>query len=360
MMKKGIIFVPFMTGYGGTETVIHNLLYGEQKLLKPDYRLTVYSLGGSFNYDWAKGLDVRVKWISKHRLLRTLYYLICLPFVELKTIRRQRPDFIISTNPVMWYLAYISKKLLKRSIPVIAWYHYSLSNKPIKPLFLKHSDAFLAISSGISRQLIKTGYDSNQIFMVLNPVVGTQNLIPRPHNSTHFVYVGRLMLDGQKNLRELFNALKSVKGDWVLDLYGSVQDQDELQTYIEKCGIKDHLKFHGFVSDPWSNIKHATCLIMTSKYEGLPMVLCEAIKHGIYCISSDIETGPEDIINEDNGQLYQAGNEEQLSEILNEIVNGKQLPSNEVIQASAQKFDLTAYIQRFNTAIKKIMEGNNG
>lgn len=357
-MKKGIIFVPFMTGYGGTETVIHNLLYGES-IAHSDIQIAVYSLGGSVNYEWAKDFDVRIKWISKYRLLRTLYYLICLPFVELKIIKKQQPDFVISTNPVMWFLAGISKKITKYHFPVIAWYHYSLSQKPIKSVFLKQSDAFLAISSGIAKQLNQLGVNKKQIYTILNPVIGKKSVIHRPTDGTRFVYIGRLMLDGQKNLRELFNALQHVAGNWTLDLYGSGENQQDLRDYIKKCGIENHLKFHGFVDDPWAAIQSATCLIMTSKYEGLPMVLCEAIQHGLYCLSSNVETGPDDIINQDNGQLYQPGNEQQLSKILNEIVQGRPLPSHQVIQASADKFDLAAYIQRFNSAITDILEDSD-
>ena len=52
-MQKGILIVPFMTGYGGTETVIKNLFRSHQK--RPNYELKVYSIGGSVDYEWEIG-----------------------------------------------------------------------------------------------------------------------------------------------------------------------------------------------------------------------------------------------------------------------------------------------------------------
>ena len=50
-MKKGIILVPFMSGFGGTETVLKNL-FNERKNVSNSYNLNIYSLGGSTDYTW--------------------------------------------------------------------------------------------------------------------------------------------------------------------------------------------------------------------------------------------------------------------------------------------------------------------
>ena len=132
-MKKGIILVPFMSWKGGTETVIHNLFKSISNQQK--YKLEVFSIGGSDNYNWTHGLKIHIKELSKNKKLRTLYYLTCLPFKILNIIKKAHPDFIISTNPVMWFLSKRVVQFLHLNIPVIAWYHYSLSQKPIKSLF---------------------------------------------------------------------------------------------------------------------------------------------------------------------------------------------------------------------------------
>lgn len=352
-MKKGILIVPFMTGYGGTETVIGNL-FKARKDGYQSFKLKVYSIGGSLNYDWAKNVDLDIKWINKKRVIRDLYAMTIMPFNLFNYLRRERPAFIISTNPVIWYLAKKCLKLLHRKTPVIAWYHYSIDQKPIKKLFLNAADYYLAISSGIKRQLVSRGIPDNRIFLVFNPITTDGHLIKRPAE-VHFIYMGRAMLDGQKNMRELIDALALLKGKWVLDLYGNEAQASKVKDYVTIKGINKNIVWHGFVNNPWKSLDQATALLLTSKYEGLPMVLCEAISHGVYCVSANTSTGPEDIINSQNGSLYSLGDEKKLAEILQSIINGKKLPSQHDIQETATKFLPIEYLKRFNDAITTIL-----
>ncbi|HIS89071.1 glycosyltransferase [Limosilactobacillus reuteri] len=354
-MKKGIIIVPFMTGFGGTETVIKNL-FKARLMSEQAFELKVYSIGGSFDYSWAENVKIDIKWISKRRFLRDLYALTIMPLNIFNYLRKENPDFVISTNPVIWYLAKKSLKLLKRKTPVIAWYHYSIDQKPIKHIFLNSADYYLAISSGIKEQLKKRGISSNRIFLIFNPITTNLRLINRPQSTPHFLYIGRVMLDGQKNLRELLNALSGVKGELKLDIYGNTSQATPVKEYARKLGVDKNIIWHGFVKKPWSVINRATALILTSKYEGLPMVLCEAISHGVYCISADISTGPEDIINNYNGELYPSGNSKKLTKIIQKIIDNKKMPTPLMIQKTSKKFMPEVYLLNFNKAVEKIMK----
>lgn len=354
-MKKGILIVPFMTGYGGTETVIKNLFETRKQQEQP-FKLKVYSIGGSFDYSWTKDIVKDVKWISRSRKIRDLYALTAMPIAMMSYLKRERPDFVISTNPVIWFLARKILNLLKSSAPVIAWYHYSISQKPIKKIFLDSADYYLAISSGIRKQLVESGIDPSRIFLIFNPVTTDRHLVKRPKDKVKFIYLGRLMLDGQKNLRELLKALSKVQGNWSLELYGSEKEAQAVKNYVEKLGIDSKIVWHGFVNNPWESLKDATALVLTSKYEGLPMVLCEAISHGVYVVSANTSTGPEDIVTPDNGKLYTLGKCKELSAILQSIVNGDHLPDQSTIQNTAQKFSPDSYIARFNNAIMKVIK----
>ena len=86
------------------------------------------------------------------------------------------------------------------------------------------------------------------------------------------------------------------------------------------------------------------------------MVLCEAISHGVYIVSANTSTGPEDIVTSDNGKLYNLGKQKELSAILQSIVNGARLPEQSLIQKTAQKFSPESYIARFNNAIIQIIK----
>lgn len=357
-VDDGIILVPFMTGKGGTERVIQNLFHSLSRKNESNIRMTVYSIGGSDNYDWTKGVPNKIILISRFRKLRTLYYLFFLPFVILSILKKNKPSFVISTNPIMWFISKMWIKLFRYDITVIAWYHYSLQQKPIKKILLNGADYYLAISSGIKEQLISNGINPAKISLIYNPVKEVDHLILRPKSSIRFLYIGRLMLDGQKNIRELFVSLSRLKGSWTIDLIGDIFKNDHLREFAEQLNIGDKIVWHGFSEDPWNEISESTALVLTSKYEGLPMVLCEAITRGVYCVSADVETGPKDIINNDNGELYSLGNVDQLTTILQLIVDGKRLPSEVSIHESAYKFRPDNYAENFEKSIFRSMDIN--
>lgn len=358
-MIKGILFVPFMTGKGGTETVINNLFAAyHESTTHRDYQLTVYSIGGSFDYGWAAPIDnFKVKFISSHRFLRTAYYLTCLPFHLFRVIRRERPDFIISTNPVMWYLSYRIVKLLSLHTKVISWYHYSLERKPVKSLFLQAADYYLAISSAIQKELVTAGISPDRVFTIFNPITTDQVRVTRPQQSARFIYLGRLDLDGQKNLRDLINACTLLKGNWHLDLFGDETKAQPVKEYVQEQGVNDHLTFQGFVSQPWQHIKAASALVLCSNFEGYPMVLAEAMSHGVFCIASDID-GSNELVNSRNGVLYRLKDYQQLADRMQAVIDRPAaLPDQTTIQESVAHLLPANYLARFDRAISEVLKG---
>lgn len=351
--KKGVILVPFMSGKGGTERVVQNLFVAMQAASPRTLQMSVLSIGGSDDYEWAKNLPIQIVKVGKSRKARTLAYMTVLPFIIFSYVRKHELDFVVSTNPIMWYLTKVSCRLLRKRTKVIAWYHYSLEQKPVKKLFLKNADHYLAISSGIVQQLIKNGISEKNISLIYNPVQTSERIVERPDSVITFVYIGRIMLDGQKNLRELLKALEHVSGNWKLELYGDLQQAEPVKKFAQSLKISNRLVWHGFVADPWSEITEATSLLLTSKYEGLPMVLCEGIMHGLYLVSADIDTGPADIIEPENGVLYESGNVDELGRILQRIVDGQVLPDSTVIKRTAKKFEIETYRQNFYDAVER-------
>ncbi|MGQ0911687.1 glycosyltransferase [Acinetobacter baumannii] len=96
---------------------------------------------------------------------------------------------------------------------------------------------------------------------------------------------------------------------------------DQLILECKKLGIDHKIIFKGWFDQPWDYIEDASCLILASQYEGLPLVLAEAISYGIPCISSDCKFGPEDIIIPSvNGGLFEVGNVDQLAHMMEKFI----------------------------------------
>lgn len=348
-MKKVSIYVPFMTGFGGTETVISNL-FAEYNRSGIKDKINLIQVGGYIDSDWLKNTtEKKIIWLNKYRPVRTLEYFLLLPWILLFEVNKQNSDIVISTNPIIWTILYMIKFLFRKNYQVISWYHYSLSVKPIRKFLLYKADAYLAISSGIMNQLVDLGIDKNKIKLVYNPVIQRKQTVNRTKNNeeVRFLYVGRLMLNGQKNIKELIDALKFVKGNWHLDIYGT-GNKCELSQYINDQALSNKISFCGFIPDVWGTVQNIDATLLTSQYEGFPMVLNESISVGIPVVSSNCETGPKDIVNKKNGLLYDKGNVNALSAILQQFVDRKIIFTNtKEIKKSIKQFYSDSYFDNF-------------
>ncbi len=349
--------MPYLSGNGGTETVIKNFYEAmTENHESKNWKWKLVSFGGSENSFWMSAWPKKVYSFPNNRLFQYICYIILLPILIPNILRKEKPDVFIATNPIMWTIAYKVKKIYNCNTKIIAWYHYSFKKKNVKKIYLNNVDIFWAISNGIKNELISMGVNPNKIKVVFNPI-NTKNssVIKRSGARNHFIYVGRIDYDGQKNVSELIRGLSRVDGQWSCDLYGTIASDtfNKLEKLKSELGISNKIVFHGFSKNVWSKIKEADVILLTSKYEGLPMVLCEAASCGISLIASNCPTGVADIINKNNGYLYKPGDVSQLSRILNAIISGKKvLPDVKQVRDSIQKFNYEAYCNRIIESLK--------
>lgn len=355
-MKKAIVAVPFLKGIGGTETVIKNFSEAlDVKKTDDDIQWKLISFGGSNSSAWLDGWDKRIYNFSKSRYMQLAGYVSCMPILIASTLKKEKPAFFIATNPIIWNLAYKFKKIFSPTTKIIAWYHYSFKMKNIKTKYLKNVDEFWAISMGIKKELISMGVEESKISVVYNPInITTPKRVKRSGNQNRLVYIGRIDYDGQKNVSELIKALNLVDGNWRCDLYGSIDNRTKTKLLsLANTKTQEKLSFKGFSTNVWDKIDEADVLLLTSKYEGFGMVLCEAAIRGISLISSSCPMGPDEIVNSENGFLYKPGNVEKLSSLIKEVVTQKTiLPNTEQTINSVKKFGYESFSERILLSLK--------
>lgn len=111
------------------------------------------------------------------------------------------------------------------------------------------------------------------------------------------VTVGRLV--EQKGIDVLLAAwakVVSVLPDWRLALVGDGPLGDELKSQARKLGIADSIDWVGHVSDPFPYLRGAKLFVMTSRFEGTPNALLEAMSCGLPAVVSDASPGPCEMI----------------------------------------------------------------
>jgi poly(glycerol-phosphate) alpha-glucosyltransferase len=108
------------------------------------------------------------------------------------------------------------------------------------------------------------------------------------------------------------NALAGAPFD--LTIYGQGPARKQLETLISKLGLNQSVHLGGFDSEPRKRLSQASFMLLTSRMEGLPLVLLEAMSVGCIPIAYDMPYGPADIIVDGvNGYLVEAGDIEGLA-----------------------------------------------
>lgn len=336
-----------LSGRGGTETVLTEVVNG---LNQKGVESKLFLIGGSNDETWLNNFpNVKVDPIEGNKYIRHILYIIKLA----KLLHASKPDIIIGLDNITVFYAKFIKYLLFMNARIGSWLHWSLTKAPKK--FLNIADFHLAISSGIQEQFLDNKISiGHKVHLIYNPIKETNEVIPRKEKDIHFLHIGRLQYDGQKRVNDLIRALSQVRGDWKLSIIGDGDDKYELMNLAEELKVNHKIVWYGWKENPWEHVHFATVLLLTSDFEGFPMILGEAMARGIPCISSDCPTGPKDIIIPNvNGWLYPPRDIAKLKDLLQNVVDyGNQLPSAKQVKNSINKFYSSNYMDHLIQTLK--------
>ncbi|MBO2888632.1 glycosyltransferase, partial [Providencia rettgeri] len=132
--------------------------------------------------------------------------------------------------------------------------------------------------------------------------------------------IGRLSYEKNfERLIEIWN--KSEHPDWSLIIIGNGDEYSKISNLISNKSDITLIKNSSQLEDYYNNAK---LFLMTSRFEGLPMVLIEAQYFGIPSISFDCKTGPREIIvNNETGYIIPYDNDELFKNKLNKLTTDK-------------------------------------
>jgi glycosyltransferase involved in cell wall biosynthesis len=127
------------------------------------------------------------------------------------------------------------------------------------------------------------------------PLAGFESLETKPF----LLSVGRLQ-ESQKDFTTLIRAYAACVRDHgipePLVIVGKGGYQDALEALAREEGMAERIVFTGFQSNPYKWMARATLFLFSSKYEGLPTVLIEALSLGCSIIATECPTGVREIM----------------------------------------------------------------
>lgn len=149
----------------------------------------------------------------------------------------------------------------------------------------RHSDLFLVLSPSYIEEFKRfTGVSDDRYLQVLtNPITVEHNGYEYAFNEKQkeIIYVGRLDFVQKRVYRviDTWNYLEERFPDWRLTIVGDGEDRENLENHVKYLGLK-RVSFEGF-QKPIDYYKRASILLLTSDFEGFPLVLAECMSFGV-------------------------------------------------------------------------------
>jgi len=249
-------------------------------------------------------------------------------------LRRKSPRLVGSEH------SYITDTNQRGSRKMVAYLMYVIASR----IGYRMLDVNVALTSGISdRMKAQRLVKPSKIVVLPNPIDLTRIRFDKdssaPLNARiQLLAVGRL--DDLKDYPTMIRAVNILRGtrEVSLAILGDGEKRRELQSLIDELNLSGIVTLYGFVADTSSWYRTADLLILSSKTEGFPNVIVEALAHGVPVVSTDCLTGPRDILTSScYGSLVPVGDYSALAAAV--LQSCSQNFDRDVLRARAEDFE---------------------
>lgn len=171
-------------------------------------------------------------------------------------------------------------------------------------------------------------------------------------NSKRFLTIGRFtpLHKGIDLLIEAFNLFAQKNQEWQLDIVGGGEQKEAFQRLISRYQLQDRITIHPFTNKIQDFYSNAQVYVLSSRWEGMPLVLVEAMSHGLPIITSDLPVCQE--ILDDFGMYFPNSNIEGLAQRLEDATRIDWKSKSEEAIKIAQRFDVEHIVEQWKQLIE--------
>ena len=288
--------------------------------------------------------SVRIVDLHARRVLSSIPGLV-------RYLRRERPNAMLtSMNYVnivgIWArtLARVDTRLIvnEQNALSLEAAHSPRRRHRLMPRLIKRfypwADGVTSVARGTADDLVSTaGVSPNLIEVVHNPIVTTElrELVAEPLDHPWFgpgqvpVVLGVGRLAPQKDFGTLIGAFARVvvRRPCRLMILGDGPERASLEALVAERGLTGSVDLPGWISNPYPYMAHAGVFVLSSRWEGLPSVLIEALFCEVPVVATDCLSGPREILEGGRyGALVPVGDEEALAAAIETALAGELSP----------------------------------
>lgn len=352
-MKKICFLIGNINHSGGTERVTSLIA---NKLSENDYKIFILSLAEGKQPFFPLEENVEIYSLFPEKISMRKNYINAIRKIR-EFCKKNHIDILVVVDSIS--CVFTVPALYGLNIKHICWEHFNLTvdlgsqfRNIGRWMAAKWCDKIVTLTER-DRKFWEEKFklaDINKVISIANPSPFLlQETTPRLEYK-NILCVGRLTY--QKGFDLLIPAWAKIANtlpDWKITIVGTGEDEQRLKRMAKEYKVEQSIDFVGQQKNMDEFYKNASFFCMSSRFEGLPMVLLEAQSYGLPIVSFDCDTGPSEIIsNGINGFLVSYPNKEDLANKILEMTCLKKDYYNDLVENSKEaikKFNLELIIK---------------
>jgi glycosyltransferase involved in cell wall biosynthesis len=289
-------------------------------------------------------------------------------------LRRRRPDVLFAAMMNANVAGVVADAVAGVDTRLVLTEHNTFGVRPglrdrvtarLAAVLYPRADHVVGVSRGVADSLVAgTHVDADRVSVLYNPIdvaairdaagAGLDDEAAALMDGDVVFTVGRL--EAAKDLETLLRAFRRVRDErpWVrLVVGGSGSKRVELEALAADLGIDDAVTFAGYVDNAYAYMNAASVFALSSRHEGLPTVLLEALACETPIVSTDCPSGPREILAEGRyGRLTPVGDDAAFADALLRTLDAP-VPGA-ALGTRAEDFSLDAVLSEYEAFIGRL------
>jgi glycosyltransferase involved in cell wall biosynthesis len=219
-------------------------------------------------------------------------------------------------------------------------------------------DAFVPLTRADERDYRAMVDDATEITAIPNSLSWPAASEPPPLVNKVVVAAGRFV--PQKafdRLIEAYAPLSASRPDWRLDIYGTGATKPKLRELIDELGVGSNVALPGYSRDISSVLAQSSIYALSSRFEGFPMVLLEAMSVGLPMVAYDCPRGPAETVRDGvNGRLVPNGDQAAFTTALEQLMDSPRLRQQmgAAALADAAAYEMPSIVDRWTELLARV------
>lgn len=245
------------------------------------------------------------------------------------------------------------------------WLNAFLYRLSVRRTFSR-ADLVIANSRGVAADLVQmTGLAPERVEVVENSTISPAlyAMAAEKISDAWFadpaipVILGIGRLRKTKDFEILIKAFATIRAQRScrLVILGEGGERLPLEALIKELDLAESVRLYGHVKNPFAYLQRAALFVLSSRFEGSPNVLIEALALGVPVVATDCCSGPREILQEGMyGPLVPVGNVSALAQAMLETL-ANPLPEN-LLKSAVSRFDSATVVLQYVTIFKRVLK----